>query len=371
MASPTVEQAEPQGSAAPSQDTSASANGDNGAATPESFGSLYKAHVGNRAQAAASRAGVSSAERESSTPDEQPAASSTAASRPGSAAEDVDGEVVATDSSAATQPKLSRAERKALKTAQPADGTSSETATADTSTASAVDDDPDPVVARVERVEKTVTEGLSRLEGLLKPQTDPGASDQSQGGPDAIYQELFGDDTEFNRRSDIALHGSTKGQYLDGPESDELAVWASNRKAREFTSNRVTSQFQNLFSGMTLSAAEAFGVDAGTVSAPNTTYRDIFSAFVDRGKALSSAELAAVTDRATKAEARAQLLADENEALLKRLPAAGRGVLGGGQGGAVSRGTQLADRSQMTSSQLMRAGLEKQSRGRSERPGSR
>ena len=368
----TVEQAEPQGSAAQGQDTSAPASGDNGAATPESFGSIYKQHVTERG-ARIARASASSADRETSAQTEQPAPSSVSASRPGAGASDGDdtagggaGSPAGTD-----QPSLTRAQRKALRTGQQSDGQPSEATTgSNTSPASAGDDNDDPVVARVAQVEQKVTEGLSRLEGLLKPAAPGAAADPSQDGEATAHRDLFGDDAEFARRADIALHGSQRNQFLDQNETDELAVWASNRKARDFSAGRINQQYQSNFSAMVLAAAGEFGLDAASIQKPGTTFRDIFGAFVSQGETKRAAEVTAATEKAAKLEAANRLLADENEALRSQLPASARSVLRGGDA-AVSRSAQLADRSKMNGRQLMAAGLTQSMNGRRNRPGAR
>lgn len=369
----TVEQAEPQGSAAPGQDTSASASGDNGAATPASFGTTYRQHVETRAARQEGRANASSADRETNTADVQPAPSTQGASRPGASTSDVDGTASPdADSAAADKPPpgLSRTQRKAWYTARANEITLDTADPPATSTAQSVDDNSDPVVARVERVEKTVTEGLSRLEGLLKNPT-PAEADASLDGDSKSYATLFGDDAEFNRRAQIALHGSTTGQYLDQTESDELAMWAARREARDFSGGQATRQTQSFFSTAILTAAAEFGIDPGSLQKPGTTFRDIFGAFVTQGETKKGAELTAATEKLAKLEAAIHQLADENEALLKRLPASARSVLHGGAS-ATSRAAHLADRSQMDGRQAMRSGLEqREQRGRSSRPGAR
>lgn len=366
----TVEQAEPQGSAAPGQDTSASANGDNGAATPASFGSIYKQRTLENAARRDARAGVSSADRETSAANEQPASSTQSASRPGAAASDADGTASTdADSRATDQPKLSRSQRKALRTGQTADEITTETVDSLGTSTTTVDDDDDPVVARVERVEKTVSEGLSRLEGLLKNPT-PAQADPSIDGESKAYADLFGDDQEFERRAGIALHGSTKGEYLDTIEADELAVWASNRKARDFSSARAGRHHQSFLSAAVTAAAQEFGVPTEVISAPTATFRDIFGAFVNHGSTKQNAELTAANDKLAKLEAANRLLADQNEALEKRLPASARSVLHGGDA-STSRAAAQADRQRMNGRQLMANGLQQQTRGRSSRPGAR
>lgn len=366
MEQATVAPAEPQGTIGADQDTSAPANGDNGAATPASFGSLYRAHVLNRAQAAADRAGVSSAGTATTTPDEQPAPSDRAVSRPGAVTSDGDDSAaVESDVSAAGQPqKLSRAQRKAAYQATNGTGaTAPETATDDTATAP-VADDPDPVVARVEQVEKTVSEGLSRIEGLIRPQPDPASA------PPDEETVLYGPDAEYLRREEISLRGSTRGQYLDPSEADEFAIWSSNRKVRDRTSAQINQGWQEQTSALFLGAAEAFGVDAEAIQKPGTTLRDIFAAFVASGEAKKDAELTAANEKVAKLEAANKLLADENEAMQQRLPATARTVLSGGAG-ASTRGAALADRSRMTGRQLMGSGLSTQMQGRRNRPGAR
>ncbi len=360
----TVEQAEPQGSAAPGQDTSAPASVDGGPASPPSFGSLFKQRVMDNAARREGRAGASSADRETSAADEQPAPSTAPASRPGAAATGVDGTASA-DAEPSDQPRLTRAERKALKTGQPSAATPNGTAAADTSTAPSEDDDSDPVVARVERVEKTVTEGLSRLEGLLGRPT-PAEADATEDPASVEYRKRYGDDAEFNRRAQIALHGATTGQYLDTQESEELTAWALRREGRDDGSRA----YQGQFSGLVMQAAEAFGVSPETISRPGTTFRDIFGAFVGHGSAKQAAELIAAQERAAKLEQANQLLADENEALLARLPASARSVLAGGAS-ASSRDAALADRTRMNGRQAMRAGLERAANGRRNRPAAR
>jgi hypothetical protein len=227
----------------------------------------------------------------------------------------------------------------------------------------------DRIAARVAEVVQPLTEGLSRIEGLLQPQRTPDAT--ATGSPEAAaYVAMFGDDQEYQRRREIQERGSLTGQYLDVNEADELALWSSHRQAREIATATVNHQYQSNFSGMVLAAAEAFGIPAETISAPNTTFRDIFSAFVSHGKAESDAELTA--ERAAHAQTKAtmQMLADENEALQQRLPASARTVLAGGAG-AASRSAAVADRTRMNGRQLMASGLERQMHGRSARPGAR
>lgn len=364
MEQATVEQAEPQGSAAPARATSAPASGDNGAATPASFGSLFKAHVMERASRNGGRAAASSAERETSAADEQPAPSDPDASRPGAAAADVDAQAADTE-----QPKLSRSQRKALRQqagqAQEQPATAGDTPPADTSAT----DDGDPVVARVERVERTVAEGLQRLEGLLKTPT-PAEADPSLDGESKAYREMFGDDAEFQRRAEIALHGSQRNQYLDVAEADELAVWASNRKAKDFAAQTVNRQYQSNFSAMVMAAAQEFGVEAGAIRKPGTTFRDIFASFVQRGRTERDAELAERDQRIAKLEAASRQLADENEALQMRLPASARPLLTGGAATS-KRAAAIADRTRQSGRELMLAGLAKSMTGRRNRPGAR
>lgn len=363
MEQATVEQAEPQGSAAPARDTSAPASGDNGAATPASFGSLFRRHVVERADRNGHRAAASSAATETSAADEQPAPSGTDASRPGATV--AGGDEQAAADAATPAAGLSRAQRKAL--AQQKAGAQPPVAEtpADTSATPPVD----PVVARVERVEQTVTEGLQRLEGLLKSPT-PAEADPSLDGESKAYRELFGDDDEFQRRADIALHGSQRGQYLDTVEADELASWAANRKARDFSASRVNRQYQSNFSAMVTAAAAEFGIDPAVLSKPGTTFRDIFGAFVAVGDPQTRADLQAATEKAARLEAANRQLADENEALQRRLPASARSILTGG-GSSTSRAAAIADRSRMTGREAMRAGLARQSQGRTNRPAGR
>ncbi len=367
MEQATVEQAEPQGSAAPERATSAPASGDNGAATPASFGSLFKAHVMERASRNGVRAAASSAERETSAADEQPAPSDPDASRPGAAAADVDAQAADTEQPKPSKP--SRAERKAMHQgrlkAQEQPATAGDTPPADTSAT----DDGDPVVARVERVERTVAEGLQRLEGLLKTPT-PAEADPSLDGESKAYREMFGDDAEFQRRAEIALHGSQRNQYLDVAEADELAVWASNRKAKDFAAQTVNRQYQANFSAMVLAAAQEFGVEAGAIQKPGTTFRDIFASFVQRGRTERDAELAERDQRIAKLEAASRQLADENEALQMRLPASARPLLTGGAATS-KRAAAIADRTRRSGRELMLAGLAKSMTGRRNRPGAR
>jgi hypothetical protein len=339
----TVEPAVPQGSAAPGQDTSAPAAGDAAPASAESFGTVYRQHVTRRALRQAGRAGASSAGTGTSATDEQPAPGTAAASRPGAEDDPGDG-----GDPASAPPSLTRRERKALATGQAGpDGSP--------------DPSDDPIVARVDQVERTVTDGLSRLEGLLRPQT-PGSQEPDAGT--AAYRRMFGDDAEFERRAQVALHGSQTGQYLSVAEGDELAKWASNREAREFS----TRQQQTAFSSLLLQGAEELGVDPALLRKPGTTFRQIFDAF---GRAAVGGELTTATERIAKLEAANRQLADENEALAARLPAGARSLLAGGQG-AVSRSTALADRTRMSGRQLMAAGLERQATpGRRGRPGAR
>ena len=363
MEQATVAQAEPQGSAAGVQDTSAPASGDNGAATPASFGSLFKQHVLERAERNGVRVGVSSAATQSSAADEQPAPSSADASGPGASAGDADGRA---PDAATTQRPLSRAERKAL--AQQKAAPQPESAPADPPADTSASEQADPVLARVERVEKSVTEGLQRLEGLLKSPS-PAEADPSLDGESNAYREMFGDDDEFARRAQLALEPNSKTP-LSYEEADELESWAKNRKARDFAATRVNRQYQSNFSAMVTAAAAEFGIEAEAISKPGTTFRDIFGAFVAKGEAKLAADLSAATERLAKLEAANRQLADENEAMTARLPASARPVLAGGAS-ATSRAAAIADRARMSGRQLMHAGLAKASQGRRNRPAGR
>lgn len=364
----TVEQAEPQGSAAPGQDTSTATSGQEPASSP-SFGTLYRQHVEQRADRQAHRVAASSAGRETSAADEQPAPSEAPASRPGSGAPTADGTASPGADASGSQPRLTRAERKAQYTGQTEAGSPSETV----STATTPSDDsgpPDPVVARVAEAVKPIAEGLSRIEGLITPQ--PSTQDTAAADSEAAtaYAKLFGDDAEFTRRAQIALHGSTTGQYLDPSESDELAVWAARREARDFVASQTGPQYQANFNGLVLAAAEAFGVPAEVIQKPGTTFRDIFGAFVTHGGTQKDAELTAERTAHAQTKAAMQQIADENETLRKRLPSSARAVLGGGVSTG-SRAAAEADRTRMSGRQLMEAGLRRQMQGRPHRPGAR
>lgn len=378
METATVEQAEPQGSAAPTQDTSAPASGTPSPASGESFGSLFRQFAERKSL---SRAGVSSAEQESSATDEQPAPSSRTASRPGAATAGADGtaSVDAEPSSPTTQPRLSRAQRRAQYTGQqgepsPADASQTDTAGSGQSAQqpagepTAEPSTDDPIVARVAQVEKTVTEGMARLEGLLKSPS-PAEADTSLDPESATYARTFGDDAEFKRRADLALKPNA-AEPLSYQEAEELEVWANNREVRELAATRVNRQYQSNFSAMVLAAAEEFGIDASAIQKPGTTFRDIFGAFVSQGETRKSAETVAAQERIAKLEAANRLLADEIDAVNKRVPGASRSILAGGAS-ASSRAAALADRSKQNGLQTMRNGLVKQSTGRSGRPGAR
>ncbi len=360
MEQATVEQAEPQGAAASGQVTSAQADGDNGAATPASFGSQFRAHVVHRAQAAASRARASSADPGASSTDEQPAPFDDDASRPGSSPEGVDARADADPSAAPEQPKLTRSQRKALKTNQPPPEGAPAAATGDTS---AQDDDHDPVAARVEQIEKTVTEGFSRMEGLIRPkeETAPGEPDDDA--------RLYGPDEEFARRVDLALKPIDQNT-LSVDESEELERWVANRKVRAKAWAEFGPAHQAQFSAMFRAAAEEFGVSTEAIANPSATVRDLFAAFVDHGSSSVGTELHAAKARIAELEAANKLLADESEATQQRMPALARTTLRGGEA-AVSRATQLADRSRMSGRQLMGQGISKQMTGRKGRPGAR
>ena len=317
----------------------------------------------------ASRAGVSSADRETSAADEQPAPSDASASRPGAGVSTADGTAPSGADSSATPQKLSRAERKAQYTGQPPASTGSvpaDTAAPTAEPAGTVSDDP--VAARVAEAVKPL---VDRLEGLLKPaeqQTNASAPESPEA---QTYRDLFGDDQEYERRREVSERGSLRGQYLDPTESDELALWSSNRKARDFQAGVTNRQYQAQYSAVTLAAAGEFGIPVEKVSAPGTTFRDIYQAFVDHGASQKAAELDA--ERAAHAQTKTamQQMADENEALKKRLPASAMSVLRGGASEG-ARAAALLDRTRMTGRQQMAAGLaQREQSGRRNRPGAR
>lgn len=277
---------------------------------------------------------ASSTDAEASAISEQPAAdasSETPAASP--------------DGTQTEQPKLTRAQRRALKQ-QSADTTAGD------STVDAQDDpDDDDVIARVERVD----EKLARLEALMTPQTQPPPDVQEYAN---TYAETFGDDDEFARRAEIALRDRTALSIAD---ENELSVWAANRKAANVTDVK----WKRNLSTAALSTASTLGLDpASLLAAP--TPAAIFSAFYDAGKSAGSSESgstnsareAELTARIEKLERTSRLVADENEVLQERAPAATRGPINGGLSGTTSNGSRL-DPNTASSRDLIAAGLAK------------
>lgn len=332
----TVEPAVPQtGSAAPESPASA----------PD-FGAQYKAHVfKTRPTLPAAQPGASSGNGETSAADEQQASDAAQAGIPDT---DGDGSPEAATQTSEQQQKLSRSQRKALKAAQ-----SGETPTsADTSASPPAPDTASDPVTRVERV---LNDRLAKLETLLQPQAPPTLPEQEYS---TLYSQTFGDDAEYARRAQIAI---SQPAELSIQEQDELAVWATNRKAAELTDVK----WKRNFSAAALSAAEAHGLDPQTVVSAASP-RDIFAAFVERGKAMASsdsdARVAEVTARADKLESANRLLADEVEALRGQVPAGARRLVVGGVSAVPSPDGPPIDRQKASGRQLLAAGIARQTR---------
>lgn len=197
----------------------------------------------------------------------------------------------------------------------------------------------------------------------------PAQSDATLDPESKAYLSKFGDDAEFRRRANLALKPNA-AEPLSYQDAEELETWANNREVRDLASARVNRQYQSNFSAMVMAAADEFGISAEAITKPGTTFRDIFNAFVSQGETRKSAETAAAHDRITKLEAANRQLADENEALLRRVPGASRPILTGGASSS-SRAAAIADRSRMNGLQAMRAGLAQEATGRRGRPGAR
>lgn len=335
----TVEQAAPQGSAAPASTDSA----------PD-FGAAYKAHVfKTRTSTPATQPGASSGDAETSAADEQPAS---AAPPPAGAAPDTDGTGTPEDTSPDTTAaeagaqKLSRSQRKALKATQDQPAVSE-------GDGPATDDHP---------VVRAVDERLSKLEALLTPAPAPSEDEQAYA---TTYAKTFGDDAEYFRRAQLAVSRSAD---LSLDEQDELERWAGNRYAAELKD----VQWKRNLSVAALSAAEAAGLDPQTiVSAPSPAA--IFAAFVERGKALAAADadarVVAADARAKKLEDANRLLADEAEALRDQLPAGARRYVAGAVSAVPSASGPPIDRQKASARQLLAAGLNAQIRAGTARRG--
>lgn len=328
----TAEQAEPQGSAAPAS-----------AASAEDFGALFKAHVFKQApQSAATQSEVSSADREPSATDEQPATDASLAGTP-EASEDGTGDESETPEQQGTtdQPKLSRAQRKALKQGQTA-----ATVSTDTSAQAPPADDADPV----QRVERVLNDRLGRLEALLAA-PNPSQTDPNLAAASTQYAQTFGNDAEFQRRAEIAIRPSGD-KFLSAPEALEMERWASNREVK----NQIDQTYRGNLSAIVVKAAQAHGLDPNAVlSTP--TFDDTYRVFYEHGKKAGAQEgTAAVSERISKLEATNRQLADENDALRQRAPAGARAVLKGGfPTGAAGA---LADKTGLSGRELMMRGLQ-------------
>ena len=329
----TVEPAVPQtGSAAPESP-----------ASEPSFGSLFKARVFKTPppQQQATQPGPSSGTVETSAADEQQASDAASNGIPDT---DGDGSSEAATSTSEQQQKLSRSQRKALKASQASDAAP---ASADTSAQPAPSEGSDPL-SRVERE-------LAEVKSLLRPQAPPTPQEQEYA---TAYSQTFGDDAEYARRAQIAI---SQPAELSIQEQDELAQWATNRKAAELTDVK----WKRNFSDAAMRAAEAHGMDPQTLVTAASP-RDIFGAFVERGKALASsdadARVAEVTARADKLESANRLLADEIEALREQLPAGARRLVVGGVSAQPSVDGPPIDRQKASGRQLLAAGLNRQMR---------
>jgi hypothetical protein len=349
----TAEQAEPQGSAASEQ-----------AASAPDFGALFKAHVfKTEAPQGATQSEASSADPETSAADEQPGVD---ASQHGTPATSTDGDGTpadATPQSAADQPKLSRSQRKALHQQSDPSGRAAQPATADTSAQTTPS--PAPAADPVERVERAVTEGLSRLESLIRA-PDPSQTDQSLDAASQAYRQTFGDDQEFGRRALIATRPSGD-VYLSADEAAELERWSVNREVKQ----QIDGNYQRNLAATAIAKAQAHGIDPQSVlSTPQ--FADTYDVFLAHGKKLGAQEAQqASAARIAKLEAANRQLADENEALLSRAPASARPVLTGGLS-ASGRAASSADRQSMSGRDLLRRGVEAQTgSGAPRRPGGR
>lgn len=267
------------------------------------------------------------------------------------------------------RPKLSRSQRKALRTAeQPAAATSSATEPPPADT-SAPESDPDPI-AHVERVERTVSEGLARLESLIATTGKPEGA-QSVDPTTEADRRLYGDDAEFVRRATIATRPNATGEYLSDQESRELETWAINRDARDRVSAQTDMRYRQNYTALTVANAERHGVDADAVlKAP--TFDAIYDAFVDRGRALERESAAARDAERVKEIERLtavnQQLADDLEGYERRSPGLSRGLIHGGMSGS-GQAARIADRARMNGRQQIRAALA--SGPRKSRPGAR
>lgn len=331
----TAEQAEPQGSAAPET-----------AASEPDFGALFRAHVFKQAPPGmgTTQSGASSADLETSAADEQPVSDASLSGSPDTS-EDGDGTPAdATQSTTTDHPRLSRSQRKALKQAG-ANGSTE--ATADTSA------QPEPVTETdpVQRVERAVTDGLSRLESLIRGPS-PAQSDPSQDASSKAYLATFGDDQEFARRALIATRPSSD-VFLSAEEAAELERWSINREVKQ----QIDGNYQRNLAAVAVQKAQAHGIDPQTVlSRPQ--FADTYDVFVEHGKNLGrQEEKQASAERIARLEAANRQLADENEALTQRAPGTARAVLTGGVSSS-GRAAALADRQSMTGRDLMRRGME-------------
>lgn len=336
-----TEQAVPQGSAAPQT-----------AASAPSFGDRYLAHVLRTPLdgAAPTQQEASSAAEESSATDEQPAAD--ASQTDGTPEASTDGNQADAATTTDQKPKLSRAERKRLKQQE---------ASADTSGDD--DGDDDPIVATVERVD----ERLARLESLLQPTPPP--SDDVQAFAKA-HADTFGEDAEFYALREKAELDRNSLTY---EEEERLSTLARNRKAAELTDLK----WKRNLTAVAIAAAEQRGLTAEAITSA-TSPDAIFSAFFEAGKASGSSESstaatareAELTARIEKLERATRLVADENEALQERAPAAAARPLVGGLSGSTGSRTRL-DPSTTSSRDLIAAGLAERRRQATAGPAAR
>ena len=343
----TVEQAEPQGSAAPDAAASAperSPSASSPSPADRSSRDLLRSGIEARS---AKRPGASSATQETSAADEQPASESSPA-RGGEASE--------TGADQPTDPqqlRLSRSERKALKTATNAAPATPARPSADTSgTAPSAQPPSDPI----ERVERSLADAVARIEARLPAQADPAVPSQANDNDD-----YYGDDARFIRLATIATRPGTTGEYL----SNEDASWLEEKSLRRETRDRTRLETEQTYrvnqSQIAFAAADAHGIDRQSLlSAPSM--QAIYDRFVDQGRALEREAHSAKTAESAKEIERLkgvnQQLADEVEAYERRLPGFARPLVGGGTSGT-ARAAQIADRRGMSGTQLIRSGLAK------------
>lgn len=363
----TVEQAEPQGSAAPgvaatAPDTSPSPSPQRSASALSRMRNAVEARTG---QSAAQAAATS---QETSAADEQPAS-------PSSPARDTEARETgsAQPSDSTQQPKLSRAERKALKTAQPDAAPAAPPAPAPPAVTSGTapaqqEATPAPPTDPIERVERTLSDAIARIEARLPAPEQSAPAAPAQSAEDTAY---FGDDAEFVRRATIATRPNQTGEWLTPEQANELEVWSLRREARERTSQSAEQAYKVAQSQIVLGAAEAHGIDQQALySAPSM--RAIYDTFVDRGRALEreavSAELATSAAENARLKQINQQLSDDLEALENRLPGFARPLLSGGMSGN-ARAAQIADLARLSGRERMRIGLS--SPPRKARPGAR